>query len=115
MILIEIFETVTCCSGGIDKEIIRISTTVNQLKQEGVEIIRHNLSDEPQAFVDNKVINDYIAEHGIEALPITIVNNEIAKLKVYPTSADFSEWTGVSIDESTVVSETKKCSCSCKQ
>ena len=113
MILIEIFETVACCSIGVDKEIVRLSSAIKNLKEEGVEIIRHNLSKEPQAFIDNKIINNYIAEHGIEELPITIVNNEIVKLNEYPTSADFSKWTGVAIDESTVEPDSKKCSCSC--
>ncbi len=113
MTLIEIFETVTCCSPGLDNELLRISSAVNNLKQKGVEITRHNLSKDPQAFMDNKVINDYIADHGVEALPITIVNNEIAKLKSYPTNDDFSKWTGIEIGESPVKPGNTNCSCGC--
>ncbi|MBC2579033.1 arsenic metallochaperone ArsD family protein [Clostridium sp. DJ247] len=114
MISIEIFETVTCCSGGFDKELLKVSSTINNLKQEGIRITRYNLSKEPQAFVDNKIINDYIAAHGIEELPITIVNDKIVKLNQYPTVSDFSGWVGITIDTSSEESSGKGCSCGCK-
>ncbi|MCX7749370.1 MAG: arsenic metallochaperone ArsD family protein [Clostridia bacterium] len=113
MAVIEIFETIPCCSSSIDKEVVRVSGIVSSLKQKGVEIIRYNLSKEPQAFVDNKIINDYITQHGVKMLPITLVDKEIAKLEAYPSSDEFSKWTGMEITEPAVEPEGKKSSCCC--
>ncbi|WP_160673586.1 arsenic metallochaperone ArsD family protein [Clostridium sp. C8-1-8] len=114
MISVEIFETVTCCSGGLDKELLRVSSAINNLKQEGIAITRHNLSKDPQAFIDNKIINEYIQANGIEDLPITIVNDKIVKLDQYPTLSDFSEWFEITIDASSEESSGEGCSCGCK-
>lgn len=114
MTSIEIFENVTCCSGGFDKELLSISNAINNLKEHGIEIKRYNLTKDPQAFIDNKVINDFIAVHGVKELPVTIVNNKIVKLSQYPTSKDFSQWLEIQISKSLNESSSGDCSCNCK-
>ena len=46
----------------------------------------------------NKTVNEYLQKNGAEALPITLVDGEIAVSKVYPTTKQMSEWTGVNLD-----------------
>ena len=55
---------------------------------------RHNLRDEPQVYVSNKTVNDFLQKHGADALPITLVDGEIAVSQTYPTTKQMSEWTG---------------------
>lgn len=100
---IEIFDPAMCCPTGlcgpnINPELMRIAAVLETLKRNGVNVARHNLRDEPQLFVDNKTVNNYLQEHGADALPITLVDGEIVVSNGYPTTAQLSEWTGISLD-----------------
>ena len=64
---IEIFDHAMCCSTGvcgpsIDTELLRVATVINTLKEKGISIKRYGLSNEPQAFISNKVINGVLDE-----------------------------------------------------
>lgn len=89
----QIFETAMCCSTGlcgvgVDPELLRVSTVLSELKKNGVEVERFNLSGSPQEFVDNSVINKFINESGIEDLPVTILDGEIVVVGRYPTNEE---------------------------
>jgi hypothetical protein len=91
-----IFDPAMCCSTGVcgpsvDTELLRVSTVLNNLKNKGVLVERYNLSNNPQIFVDNKVINDLLNTNGVDALPATMVEGQIIKTKEYPTNEEFCE------------------------
>lgn len=99
---IEIFDPVMCCATGvcgpsIDPELLRVATVINTLKEQGIIITRHGLSNEPQDFIANKVISDVLQKEGPEILPVTLVDGEIAKTKEYPTNEELSQWLDVEI------------------
>ncbi|MGE1063455.1 arsenite efflux transporter metallochaperone ArsD [Megasphaera paucivorans] len=100
---IEIFEPAMCCSTGVcgpsvNPELIRVAAVVENLKKEGIHIIRHNLSSEPQAFVQNTIINTVLNDKGMEILPVTMVDGAIVKEGGYLTNAEFAEYLQVGID-----------------
>ena len=100
---IEIFDPAMCCPTGlcgtnINPELMRIAVVIESLKKQGIIVTRHNLSDEPQVYVSNKTVNDFLQKHGADALPITLVDGEIAVSQTYPTTKQMSEWTGVNLD-----------------
>ena len=100
---IEIFDPAMCCPTGlcgtnINPELMRIAVAIESLKRQGVTVIRHNLRDEPQIYVSNQIVNNYLQKHGAEALPITLVDGEVAVSKTYPTTRQMSEWTGINLD-----------------
>ena len=100
---IEIFDPAMCCPTGlcgtnINPELMRIAVVIETLKRQGVDVARHNLRDEPQLYVSNKTINDYLQLHGAEALPITLVDGEVVLSKTYPTTKQMSEWSGINLD-----------------
>lgn len=81
---IEIFDPAMCCSTGVcgpsvNPELIRVAAVVENLKKSGIHIIRHNLSSEPQAFVQNTIINAALNVKGTEILPVTMVDGAIVK------------------------------------
>ena len=99
---IEIFDPAMCCPTGlcgtnINPELMRIAVVIETLKRQGITVIRHNLRDEPQIYVSNQTINDYLQKYGAEALPITLVDGEVAISKTYPTTRQMSEWTGTNL------------------
>jgi hypothetical protein len=89
-----IFEPAMCCSTGlcgpgVDRNLLRVSTVINILKNKDIVVTRYNLSSDPQAFVDNKVINEMLKSNGVDFLPATIVDGKVVKTKEYPTNAEF--------------------------
>lgn len=96
---IEIFDPAMCCSTGVcgpsvDKNLLRIATLIDALKNMGIEVRRHNLSSEPQAFIHNEKVKHLLQEKGADVLPITLVDGEIAVTGEYPSTMQMSEWTG---------------------
>ena len=89
-----IYDPAMCCSTGVcgpsvDKNLLRVATTINKLEKKGVKIERHNLSDNPQAYIDNLEVNKLLNEKGVDVLPITIVDGEVVKTGEYPTDEEF--------------------------
>jgi hypothetical protein len=100
---IVIFEPAMCCSTGlcgpgIDPELLRVSTVINSLKLQGIEVKRYNLSAQPQEFISNQVINEMLLKEGVDILPIVLVDGVVSRTKGYPTNEEFSQWTGVTIE-----------------
>ena len=92
----QIFESAMCCSTGlcgvgVDPELLRVSTVLNSLKKNGIDVQRFNLSSSPQEFVDNKVVNNFINEKGIDDLPVTVLDGEIVLTGKYPTNEEFAK------------------------
>lgn len=89
-----IFDPAMCCSTGVcgpsvDKELLRVATLLNNLKSHGVVVERHNLTGNPQIFVDNKTVNRRLLTEGVEVLPIIMIDGEVVKTKAYPTNEEF--------------------------
>jgi hypothetical protein len=110
---IEIFDPAMCCPTGvcgpsIDPELLRMVIVIDTLKSKGITINRHGLSNDPQAFITNQVINGILQEEGADVLPVTLVDGEIAKKKEYPTNEEFSKWLGVEVNTK---QQTSDCCC----
>ena len=89
-----IYDPAMCCSTGVcgpsvDKNLLRVATTVSSLIKKGVKVERHNLSDNPQAYIDNVEVNKLLNDKGVEVLPITIVDGYVIKTGEYPTDEEF--------------------------
>lgn len=90
----QIFEPAMCCSTGlcgvgVDQDLLRISTVLNTLKNNGVHVDRFNLSSAPQEFVTNKTVNNYIKENGVDGLPVVVIDGEITITGRYPSNDEF--------------------------
>ena len=113
-----IFDPAMCCSTGVcgpsvDPELMRVAAVIEKLQKAGVDVERHNLSSEPQAFMNSKAIANALNENGAEALPITVVDGKIVKSGSYPTNEEFARLLGVSPDaiKPTVKATVKRCGC----
>lgn len=100
MIKLEIFDPAMCCSTGvcgpsIDPNLLRVSTVVNNLIKKGINVKRHNLSEEPGEYVKNIDVSALLKSKGVAALPITLLDGNIVKSGSYPTNKEFSEWLGI--------------------
>ena len=93
----KIFEPAMCCPTGlcgviVDPELLRVSTVLNTLKQNGVEVQRFNLTSAPTEFVKNKAVAEYLQKFGPEKLPVVLVDDIIVIAGRYPTNEEFTSW-----------------------
>lgn len=89
-----IFDPAMCCSTGVcgpsvNKELLRVSTVLNTLKNKGILVERYNLTSNPQAFIDNKEINAILNTKGVNTLPVIMVDGIVVKEGKYPTNEEF--------------------------
>ena len=103
---VEIFDPAMCCSTGVcgpsvDPDLTRVASAVYSLEKKGVDITRYNLANDPSAFSDNEMVNKVLHEKGVDALPLTLLDNEVVRVGTYPTNEDFAEWFETKTDELT--------------
>ena len=94
MKIMQIFEPAMCCPTRlcgvkVDPELLRVSTVLNTLKQNGVAVQRFNLSNAPREFVNNKTVAAYVRKFGPNGLPVVLVDGAIVITGRYPTNAEF--------------------------
>ena len=93
----KIFEPAMCCPTGlcgvgVDPELLRISTVLNTLKQNGVEVQRYNLTSAPAEFVKSEAVTEYLRKFGPGKLPVVLVDDFIVIAGRYPTNEEFVSW-----------------------
>ncbi len=103
MTKVEIFDPALCCPTGVcgpsvDPELTRVASSIFFIEKKGLDIKRYNLGTEPSVFVENEKVNQLLHEKGTEALPIIMVNGEVAKVGKYPTNVEFAKWFGIEED-----------------
>ncbi|RNA68614.1 arsenite efflux transporter metallochaperone ArsD [Alteribacter keqinensis] len=104
MTVIRVYDPAMCCETGVcgpvvDPELTRVANALFLLEQKSIDVKRYNLGNEPQAFVDETLIQKLLEEKGVDALPAVIVNGTVVKTGEYPTNKELAEWTGVREDE----------------
>lgn len=100
---LEIFDPALCCSTGVcgpsvDPELTRIAKDIHTLQKNNIDAVRYNLSQNAEPYVTTEVVSQLLDDEGTDALPATLVNGELKKKGSYPTAAELSEWTGLSIE-----------------
>ena len=113
-----IFDPAMCCSTGVcgpsvDPQLLRVSTVLSKLKSKGIVVERYNLTNNPQAFVDNTTINQLLNSDGVDVLPITILDGKVVKTKSYPTNEEFSKMLDIPEEYLKTKIQIKAKSCGC--
>jgi len=96
MTKMKIFEPAMCCSTGlcgvgVDTELLRITTVLNSLKKNSVDVDRFNLTNAPMEFIKNKAVNDLLNAKGIDELPAIVLDGEILMTGRYPSNDEFAK------------------------
>ncbi|MBT2731767.1 arsenite efflux transporter metallochaperone ArsD [Carnobacterium sp. ISL-102] len=105
-----IYEPAMCCSTGVcgpsvDVDLIRITSVSQQIRKlDGKQLVRYNLTSNPNSFVRNQNVTKVMQEKGVDCLPVTVLNNEtIVKINEYPTNKEISEWLELRLEEAEVL------------
>ncbi|RDB43743.1 arsenical resistance operon transcriptional repressor ArsD [Halomonas sp. DQ26W] len=97
---IQVFDPSLCCSSGVcgvdvDQALVAFSADMEWAKHNGIPIKRFNLARDPMAFASHVVVKDFLARSGQEALPLILVDGQIALAGRYPNRGELSRWAGV--------------------
>ena len=96
---IEVFDPSLCCSTGVcgvdvDQALVNFAADANWAKQNGAQIERFNLAQQPQAFADNATVKAFMQRSGQDALPLILVDGEVALAGRYPKRSEVALWIG---------------------
>jgi AhpD family alkylhydroperoxidase len=94
---IQVFDPPMCCSSGVcgpdvDPVLVRFAADLSWLKEQGVSVERHNLSQSPAAFVENDLVKQALTEKGEAALPIVLFKGKVQSSGRYPERNELAEW-----------------------
>jgi hypothetical protein len=97
---IQIFDPALCCSSGVcgtdvDQSLVNFSADADWARQNGAQLERFNLAQQPMAFAENAPVKDILERAGQEALPITLVDGMVVLAGRYPSRADLARWAGL--------------------
>jgi hypothetical protein len=99
---IQVFDPALCCSTGVcgveaDQALVSFSADVAWAKQQGAQIERVNLAQQPMAFAENATVKGFLERSGQEALPLILIDGEVALAGRYPNRAELARWASIAL------------------
>jgi len=97
---IQVFDPALCCSTGVcgvdvDQKLVNFAVDFDWARQNGAQIERFNLAQQPCAFARNAVVNAFLQSVGEEALPLILVDGKFALAGAYPSRQQLAAWAGI--------------------
>ena len=97
---LDIYDPAMCCSTGVcgpqvDPVLVRFAADVKWLQDQGVEVRRFNLSQNPAAFVENQRVKQALTEKGEAALPLLLVDSHMIASWEYPERSQLADALGL--------------------
>jgi hypothetical protein len=97
MKIIQIYDPAMCCSTGVcgpdvDPKLVQFSADLKKLQEQGVEVRRFNLAQNPAAFVENELVKTALTAKGEAALPLLLVGGKVMASGHYPVRDELAAW-----------------------
>lgn len=97
---IQVYDPALCCSTGVcgvdvDQQLVTFAADVDWAKQQGAQIERFNLAQQPLAFAESAVVRGFLERSGAESLPLILVDGEVALAGRYPKRSELARWAGI--------------------
>jgi thiamine pyrophosphate-dependent acetolactate synthase large subunit-like protein len=97
---LDVYDPAMCCSSGVcgpqvDPALVRFAADVKWLQDQGVEVRRFNLSQNPAAFVENEQVRQALTDKGEAALPLLLVGGHAIASGEYPERSCLSDALGL--------------------
>lgn len=102
MTKVEIFDPPMCCSTGVcgpsvDPRLARFAADLQWLTNEGIQVVRYNLSQLPQALAGNQLVKAALEAEGNDCLPLILVNGQIVSKGAYPAREELARLSGAAL------------------
>ncbi|HBJ73113.1 MAG TPA: arsenical resistance operon transcriptional repressor ArsD [Actinobacteria bacterium] len=103
MTTIRVYEPALCCNTGVcgadvDQDLVTFTADLGALKDLGVDIERHNLANDPNAFATNDTVRAFLQVAGSEGLPLTTVDGVTVMTGSYPAREQLLKFAAVATD-----------------
>lgn len=100
MTTIHVFDPALCCSSGVcgvdaEQALVTFSADVDWARRHGAQIERFNLAQQPLAFARNPTVRKFLERSGQDALPLILVDGEVALAGRYPQRAELARWAAI--------------------
>lgn len=97
---IHVYEPALCCNTGVcgpelDERLVVFTADLAHVNEAGGQVQRHNLANDPQAFVTNDAVRDFLHLAGSEGLPLTMVDGVTVLTGAYPTREQLARYAAV--------------------
>ena len=98
---LEVYDPAMCCSTGVcgpqvDPALVRFAADLKWLQEQGVEVRRFNLSQDPGAYVENGTVKAALAATGEAVLPLMLADGKVASTGRYPERNELAKFAGLS-------------------
>jgi hypothetical protein len=112
---IHVFDPALCCSTGVcgtdvDQALVTFAADVDWARAQGATIERINLAQDPTAFATNVTVRTLLERSGQAALPIVLVDGDVAMAGRYPQRAELAQWAGLKVATPLPMATTSCCS-----
>ncbi|TVQ12052.1 MAG: arsenical resistance operon transcriptional repressor ArsD [Balneolaceae bacterium] len=102
--IVEVYDPAMCCSTGVcgtevDDALVDFANDVKWLKSQGVDVIRYNLGQEPEAFKQQSLVLSRLQAEGSECLPLILINGDVVAEGGYPDRKQLITMLGLGSDE----------------
>ena len=89
MTRLDVFDPPMCCSTGVcgpavDPLLAAFAADLQWLAEQGVQVTRHNLAQEPEAFVEHAAVHARLQRDGDACLPLVLVDDDVVWEGAYP-------------------------------
>ena len=97
---IQLFDPALCCSSGVcgvevDQALVSLAADVAWAQQNGASIERFNLAQQPMVFAETAAVKSMLERSGESALPLTLVDGEVALAGRYPSRDELARWAAI--------------------
>jgi len=102
---LQVFDPALCCSTGVcgvevDQALVGFAADVDWARQNGAQIERFNLAQQPLAFAQNEAVKKFLENSGQDALPLILVDGGVVLSGRYPNRQELTEWLGIVVTPS---------------
>ncbi|MEQ1743029.1 MAG: arsenite efflux transporter metallochaperone ArsD [Candidatus Nitrotoga sp.] len=99
---IQVFDPAMCCNTGVcgvdvDQQLVNFAVDVDWANQNGAQIQRFNLAQQPMDFANNVVVKGFLERSGQDALPLILVDGEFALAGRYPNRVELARWASITL------------------
>ena len=104
MTTIHVFDPALCCESGVcgvdaEQALVTFSADLSWARQHGAQIERFNLAQQPLVFAENPTVRKFLERSGQDALPLILVDGEVALAGRYPNRSELARWAGIPLEQ----------------
>ena len=97
---VHVFDPPMCCSTGVcgpvvDPQLTRFAGDLDWLAAQGVTVVRFNLAQQPQAFVNHDLVRAALEQDGEACLPLVLADGRIVSCGAYPSREALVQAAGI--------------------